>query len=546
MSYAPFDFDLEKIEGLPEEQKVAVLRQIAVVQERVKQNPLWRYKPHAGEYGRKLEAGERLTGEESRGQVEFHELNQRLTAPIPTGAVVAGNRFGKSHAGATDNLIQTLPPEFVPPWLEVYRRRPYNGDYRCRIVVPDEPQALKKVWLPKLRKLIPQGALYGGSFEKAWNSKDRQLRFADESWWDFLTHNMPVDAFAGADVDRVHFDEEPPGELGRQQFDESLARLVDRDGDVRFTMTPLFGFSWLFYELTRADVPRQDEEVYVVQGSIDDNPSLPQNTVTTLVARWHARDPGRADARRNGRFVHFAGLIFPEFRDTAPPEGHVAPPREIPRNSSDGKPLVPIYAAIDPGIDHPAGLVFFWLSHTDVAEVFFAEKWRDLNVDDLASIYWSVCDVNRFRPRWTVIDPSAQNRNFQTGRNIQDVLAREHGINCIPGNNKVAPGLNEIRERLASQRLVIHADQDQLVDEIRTYRWKNKARQSEDEPKLEPVKKNDDLLDPLRYGLMSLPQAGKDPADQDHDPMRKLLRDDLKRLARRRKGRRMSGSTHAR
>jgi hypothetical protein len=148
--------------------------------------------------------------------------------------------------------------------------------------------------------------------------------------------------------------------------------------------------------------------------------------------------------------------------------------------------------------------VFFWLSHTDVAEVFFAEKWRDLNVDDLASIYWSVCDVNRFRPRWVVIDPSAQNRNFQTGRNIQDVLAREHGINCIPGNNKVAPGLNEIRERLASQRLVIHA------------------------------------------GLMSLPQAGKDPADQDHDPMRKLLRDDLKRLARRRKGRRMSGSTHAR
>jgi phage terminase large subunit-like protein len=106
------------------------------------------------------------------------------------------------------------------------------------------------------------------------------LQFADGSWWDFLTHDMDVQAFAGTDVDRVHFDEEPPGGKGYLQYDESLTRLIDRDGDVRFTLTPLEGMSWVFYELTSNDVPSKDDEVYVVEGSMEDNPTLSASSRT--------------------------------------------------------------------------------------------------------------------------------------------------------------------------------------------------------------------------------------------------------------------------
>src|SRR3954469_9038145 len=134
MSLAPFEVDLDAILELPEgPDREAALRQVAVLKERVEKNPLWGFRPHAGEMERKLKAGEPLSGEESRGQVEYLEQSQRGTY---IAAVVAGNRFGKSHIGAADALIQTLPPELVPPWLESYRRRPYSGDFRVRFVIP--------------------------------------------------------------------------------------------------------------------------------------------------------------------------------------------------------------------------------------------------------------------------------------------------------------------------------------------------------------------------------------------------------------------------
>jgi hypothetical protein len=533
-AFAPFEIDMDAILALPEgPEKEAALTEVAWIGSQVKQNPLWTYRPHEGERERFVREGKPLTGEEHRGQVEYHELNGR---DVFIGAVVAGNRFGKTHVGFTDNLIQILAPEFLPPWLESYRRKTYNGDFRCRTVCVDLPNALKKVLLPKLRRLVPAQALYKGSFEKAWNDRDRILTFADGSWWDFLTHDMDVDAFSGVDLDRIHFDEEPPGAKGYLQFDESLTRLLDRDGDVRFTLTPLFGFSWLYYELTDNDVPRKDDEVHVVEGSLIDNPTLSDRAVQRQIKRWQDKDPGKLSARVEGRFVHFAGMIYPEFRETEPGKGgHIVPAREIPRKKPGGKPSVPIYGCVDPGIDHPTGLVFFWVNEDDTAEVFYAKKWADGTADTLAEQFKLVTATLDFVPRWNVIDQAARNRNHIDGRNVQDYLLREHGIATMPSQKAVSAGINLVKNRLTTQRLLIHATEDQLIDEFRTYRWKTQRDQGEDEKKLEPIKRNDDLLDPLRYGLMSLPQKA---ATQREDPdshlreVDRVFRQSIRRLAR--------------
>jgi hypothetical protein len=524
---APVEFDLDAIMALPEDQRFAELKRIEAYRDLCKRNPLWAFRPHEGEKQRMEEEGEALTGEESRGQVEFLEINWRRTR---IGAVTAGNRFGKSEIGAVDNLIQLLPPAFIPPWLEIYRRLPYNGERRVRTVVPDD-KALNTVWLPKLRKRIPEDALAGGSWRKAYNGKDRIIRFADDSWWDFLTHGMDLGSFGGVDLDRVHFDEEPPGDLGKGQYEESRWRILDRRGDIRFTLTPLAGFTWLYHVLSENDAPRKDDEVYVVEGSLDDNPAMPEEEVRAVIDYYEKTDPGRLEARRRGRFVHFAGLIYPEFREAAPPSGHICPDRPIPRKHEQALPSVPIYECFDPGIDHPAALVYFWLDERDIAEVFFAFKERDLKLADLVDKRNDILEALSFRPRWTVIDPASRNRNPVTGRNMQDVLLRDHGVATIPGNNVVNPGLNEVRTRLTTGRLVIHESCEQLIDEFRSYRWKNRRTQTEDERKLEPIKKNDDLLDALRYGLMSLPTAAKPDKPQEDlsDPHRRLLVQDLRR-----------------
>jgi hypothetical protein len=106
MSLAPFEVDLDAILALPDgPEREGALRVAAVIKERVDKNPLWGLRPHGGERERKLKAGEELSGEESRGQVEYLEQSQRGTY---IAAVVAGNRFGKSHIGAADALVQTL------------------------------------------------------------------------------------------------------------------------------------------------------------------------------------------------------------------------------------------------------------------------------------------------------------------------------------------------------------------------------------------------------------------------------------------------------
>src|SRR5689334_14829692 len=119
---APFEIDVEALNALPAEERAVEMRRIAVLKKELEGNPLWSYIPHDADG----------TG----GQVRYHEASAQ---DVYIAAIVAGNRFGKTHAGVVDNLIQILPPELLPPWLLPFKRRPYSGDYRCRTVVVDIP-----------------------------------------------------------------------------------------------------------------------------------------------------------------------------------------------------------------------------------------------------------------------------------------------------------------------------------------------------------------------------------------------------------------------
>jgi phage terminase large subunit len=297
----------------------------------------------------------------------------------------------------------------------------------------------------------------------------------------------------------------------------------------------LLGLSFVYHELTDAHGnPRDDDEVKVVRGSIEDNPHVSDAGRKRFLKRFE-KDPLKLAARKEGRWVHFAGLIYPEFSQ----KRHIVPVQAIPRKHKKAAPIVPIYASIDPGIneDHQAALVFFWLDQRDVLEVFWTWKSPDKNVAGVAKVFHAACEDLAFRPRWQTIDPAAQNRNHNTGRNLQFEYAR-HGIATIPGQNSRTAGFNAIKERLESDRLVIQAGCDDLINEFEEYRWKSPRGRGEDAPKAEPIKRNDDLLDALRYGVMALPQKakpGEADADEDEDASEatRAFRHSLKRLSRR-------------
>src|SRR4051812_21136592 len=114
----PFEVDLEALEGLSDAELEQAHSDLRAFRESVEANPLWSFLPHRGEQEYREKRGIPLTGRESRGQVEFLELTPK---GVFLGAVVAGNRFGKTHINIVDALIQTLPYELVPPWLHPYK-----------------------------------------------------------------------------------------------------------------------------------------------------------------------------------------------------------------------------------------------------------------------------------------------------------------------------------------------------------------------------------------------------------------------------------------
>jgi hypothetical protein len=557
---AAFEIDVEQWQGMSPAEQAEAAAELARWKLMVEANPLLLYFPHQGELEWKLKeqakqlerwAGKGfeifrpegaelyqarmpdgtivgmppelvIDGNESRGQLEFHEAT--LTSDVV--AAVAGNRFGKSHVGFVDVLVQILPRELIPPWLLQFRRRNEELEYYARAIGVDLGNWLEKAILPKLRKLIPPSALWKGDFDKAFTERTRMLQFADGSWLDFLTHDMDIDSFASADLDHVLFDEEPPGEKGKQQVDETSGRIADRDGRVRWTLTPLLGLSHVYYELTDDQgEPRKDDEVWVVTGDIDHNPHVSERGRRKFLRRFK-NDPLKLQARKSGRWVHFAGRIYDEFEETdhhvdeetGAERGHLCPPRPIPREHEGAKPSRPVREWLDPGIatDHPAAFGAAWIEPDGTLEIFHTFKLIGGTAGDMADHIWETRKRFGYTPAApVVIDPSARNKHHQTGRSTQDEY-RKHKIATKPGQNDVEAGINAMKERFTTHRIRLQRDCHEyagegamaaadLAEEWRDYRWKgNKRSSSEDAAKAQPIKKKDDLADGCRYLVMDL------------------------------------------
>lgn len=438
-------------------------------------------------------------------QLEFH------ASPDFIKLLLGGNRSGKTTSGLVDDLIQSIDDELVPPHLLPYKR--WRAPFYMRLVINDLTKQLESTILPKIREWCPPEALRGGSVDRAWNDRLGMLYFANGSWWQIMSNEQGVDKFGSASLHRIHYDEEPRHDI----FRESIARLIDVGGDQIFTMTPLLGLSWVFerfYEPWQERLPEADG-VTVIVVDMDDNPHLSERGKQQALAQYTGEE---REARKSGRFVHFSGLIYPQFKR----DRHVIPAID---RLPDG---VKVLNGIDPGIGHKAGILWAYLDSNDTLVVFDELVESDLTVEEI---------VKEMRPRETfwgvtpwprIIDPAARNRSQVTGKSTQHEFER-HKIYTEPGNNDWRPGVNAVRERLQREDppgLLICANCVQTIAEFGKYRWRTPPRNPEATIKPGPVKRNDDALDSLRYLCMSRvvkPKPPQDPISAADAAMRKRL-----------------------
>src|ERR1044072_4985266 len=158
----------------------------------------------------------------------FHGAQTRIKA------FLGGNQSGKSTTSIVDDLIQAVDRDCVPERLRPLRK--FEPPFLCRIITPDFTETMEGVVFEKIREWVPRSQLLGGSWEAAFDKQLRKMRFANGAWVECR----------GVPLDRLHFDEEPPGAKGRKIFLQALVRIMKRGGDLVFSMTPEMGVTGMF------------------------------------------------------------------------------------------------------------------------------------------------------------------------------------------------------------------------------------------------------------------------------------------------------------
>ena len=484
--------DRKKLDNLDPAQRREAEKLLSDLQAKYEANPLLRYQPHPK-------------------QREFHEARTYIKA------FMGGNRSGKTTAGIVDDIIQAVDESAVPDPLRPYKK--FDPPFHCRVVCPSE-KIMEGIVFQKLREWMPRDQYVGGEWSKAFSKSQRILSLKNGSYFDFLTYEQDVDKHGGAAKHRIHYDEVPPQEI----WNEGKMRLADYEGaDALFTMTPLDGLNWAYDELWVPWEKKKLKDGFIVTVDIDDNPYLSHNQRDKALEGYSSAE---LQARKKGRFVHFAGMIYPEFDR----HKHVIPERPIPDNAY-------VWVGIDPGTRVMAAVVWAYVETNGRIVVFDELALEGYTVQGVAkaiqlvnSKHGSKPDTKEelgvlpIKPRAYVIDPSARNIEHISGRDIQREFA-DHGIYAVLGQNSVTAGINRVKERLENGKLQIMANCKELVDEFRKYRWATPGR-SENDPKEKPVKQDDHLLDALRYLVQHRPYGPELIEQPQESQLQRLLRED--------------------
>lgn len=312
--------------------------------------------------------------------------------------------------------------------------------------------------------------------------------------------------FQGTSLDFVWFDEEPPQDI----YEECRMRVLDRQGEIFGTMTPLKGLTWVYDEiyLNKSKNP----EVWYINMEWGDNPYLCEAEVEQM-SRSLSEESLRS--RRYGEFFSSSGLVYSEFDMNV----HVIQPFDIPSYWQDT-------LSIDPGLNNPLschwyavdgdGVVYVVAEHYEAGRgvAYHSQQIKDIS----KRLNWKTDRQGRID---ALIDSAANQQTLSSSRSVAELFI-EHGIAVNTRVNKdVFSGINRVKSYFkpasGNPRLFIFSCCENLIRELKSYRWGLSDR---------PNKVDDHALDELRYYICSKPEASS------YEPAKTPIQRDKEKLAR--------------
>lgn len=401
----------------------------------------------------------------------------------------------------------------VPDHLKQFKA--HRPPFRCRIAAQGREE-IEDFIFEKIREWCPMGQLVGGGWKSAYDKQHHVLHFKNGSYFSFKTYQQEAQQWGGSTLDRVLMDEEP----GKHHLQEAPIRVMRREGQLLFTMTPVEGLSHMYEAfqdlIEQMEVSEGSEAVEGERAALfadmDDNPWLTEKAKEQAL-RGLSEEERRA--RKQGKFVAMSGLIYPKFdRET-----HVIDPIDrVPEN-------VNVVVGIDPGIRYATAVGWYYLDAQDNMVRFEELYVKDQIIKDTCDDIHRINAAYQVEPIYYVIDSAAANRNSQTGRSDQMEFA-DHGIVTIPAQKSITAGINRCRQRIETGRFHVTSNCTNFLREIRQYRWKKPPR-GENDGKPVPVNHDDHALDEWRYTVMSRPYLPNEDLPDNETHLERIVREDM-------------------
>ncbi len=399
-----------------------------------------------------------------------------------TRLILGGRRSGKTYWGAVECVWAALG---IHPYLE-YPPPPL----RIRISSVDFNSG-QQIILPMLKDLLPPQAIRGGSISRGgYSAEHRIVYLTNGTEIDLKSNDQDVEKFEGVARHLCWMDEEPRMDIYQSNYLRTVSAGIN--GKILITCTPLHGMSWI-YDTLYDNVDAKPPYVEWAHVSIFENPHLDTAAVEAI-----KHDPAMKhdlEAALYGKFIPKSGLIYKDFEDK-----HVVPIYD--RIQDDWLIIV----GIDPHDRNPHGVVFCALTK-DGAWIIFDEILEQCIISELVVKIKKKLG-NRFPPALTIIDTSANAPDSITGKSISGELLRL-GLPTQAAYKDWQPGVLKVSGLLnpgegKKPNLFITENCQNLIREFRHYVWQDWARSKDKyNPKEMPLKKDDHLLDSLRYVTMA-------------------------------------------
>ena len=422
-------------------------------------------------------------------------------------AMMGGNRIGKTLAACVEDTYHAtgLYPKW---WKGKVFNRPTHGWVSgkttkttreiLQVTLLGEYSSFGSGTIP--RKCIIDTVTARGVSEAIEKIRIRHVS-GGTSIIEFKSYEQGRGAFEGTAIDWVHFDEEPPIDV----YNEALMRTMNTRGDtnpkgiIYCTFTPLEGMSDVVVRFLEDGVKDEypapfGKNTYFINITWDDVPHIGEEDKKEF---YKCYPPAEMDARSKGIPQFGSGKIYP-----LPLEKILVERFKIP--DGWGK-----FYGMDVGWNNTAVLMFAYNQYHDI--YYIIDEYKNGRVPPIIHAENIKRNINRWE--YGAIDPAAEAKGID-GVRVLD-LYREYGLNLVKADNAVIAGTNRVYDYLVRGKLKVFKGLPCFEKEYEYYRRDEKGK---------VVKKDDHLMDAMRYAISIAPSICKTVADTQPKNIDEVLR----------------------